>query len=244
MAYAIIAIFILAFLFNKDKYNKKIGTIFLIISTSLGFIIFAPMLPHQFQTLVIGKVGGSGAPLPLVIVGLLLFMLFTLIFGRLFCGFVCPIGAVQELAYKIPVKKKKITNKVMVLTLQLIFYILFIVLGVFLSIAMLSYFGFDDFFRWNTFSPFFYVFISLIIVSIFIYRPFCQFVCPYGFLLSLFSIKSRFRLRRNDNCTDCNICDDICPTSEAGREDLKRECYMCNRCRESCPSEAIKYRLK
>ena len=242
MAYAIIALLILAYLFRKDKYNKKIGFIFLIISTTLGFLIFAPMLPHQFQTLVLGKVGGRGAPLPLVIVGLLLFVGFTFIFGRLFCGFVCPIGAIQELAYKIPTRKKKIASKALVLAVQVIVFILFIVLGVFFSVAILSYFGFQDFFQWNVVSPFFYVFIALLIISVFIYRPFCQLFCPYGLLLSLFAVKSIFKLRRNDKCIDCSSCDDACPTSEAGRGDLKRECYMCNRCKETCAFEAIDYR--
>lgn len=242
MAYAIIALLILAYLFRKDKYNRKIGYLFLIVSTTLGFLIFAPMLPHQLQTLVIGKVGGRGVPLPLVITGLLLFIFFTLVFGRLFCGFLCPIGAIQELAYKIPTRKKKITSKALVLAVQVIFFILFIVLGIFFSIAILSYFGFEDFFHLDIVSPFFYVFIALLLISVFIYRPFCQLFCPYGLLLSLFAVKSILKLRRNDKCTDCNSCEDSCPTSEAGRGDLKRECYMCNRCRENCAFDAIEYR--
>ncbi len=242
MAYAIVALLILACLFRKDRYNKKIGYMFLIVSTALGFLIFAPMLPHQFQTLVIGKVGGRGAPLPLVIVGLLLFMGFTFVFGRLVCGFICPIGAIQELAYKLPTKKKIIASKVLILAVQVIFFILFIVLGVFFSIALLSYFGFQAFFQLNVASPFFYVFIALLLISVFIYRPFCRLFCPYGLLLSLFAIKSIFKLRRNDKCIDCSSCDDSCPTSEAGRGDLKRECYMCNRCKENCAFDAIEYR--
>ena len=242
MAYAIIALLILAYLFRKDKYNRKIGYLFLIVSTTLGFLIFAPMLPHQLQTLVIGKVGGRGAPLPLVITGLLLFIFFTLVFGRLFCGFLCPVGAIQELAYKIPTKKEKIAGKALILAVQVIFFTLFIVLGIFFSIAILSYFGFEDFFHLDIVSPFFYVFIALLLISVFIYRPFCQLFCPYGLLLSLFAVKSILKLRRNDKCTDCNSCEDSCPTSEAGREDLKRECYMCNRCRENCAFDAIEYR--
>lgn len=242
MAYAIVALLILACLFRKDRYNKKIGYMFLIVSTTLGFLIFAPMLPHQFQTLVIGKVGGSGAPLPLVIVGLLLFMGFTFVFGRLVCGFICPIGAIQELAYKIPTKKKIIASKALILVVQVVFFILFIGLGIFFSIALLNYVGFKDFFQLNIVSPFFYVFIALLLISVFIYRPVCRLFCPYGLLLSLFAVKSRFKLRRNDKCIDCNNCDDSCPTSEAGRGDLKRECYMCNRCKEVCAFDAIEYR--
>lgn len=244
MVYAIIALLVLGFLFHKNKYNRKIGYLFLIISTCLGFLIFAPMLPHQFQSLVIGKVGGRGAPLPLLIIGLLLFIGFTLVFGRLFCGFICPIGAIQELVYKIPTRKKIITRKSLMLTIQLIFFAAFIVLGISFSIAVLGYLGFEDFFHLNTVSPFFYVFITLLVLAVFIYRPFCRLFCPYGLLLSLAAVKSVFKLRRDDKCIDCGMCEQVCPTSEAGREDSKRECYMCNRCKEACASNTIEYRKK
>ena len=49
-----------------------------------------------------------------------------------------------------------------------------------------------------------------------------------------------FKFRRNEKCIDCGKCEKACPTGEAGREDMKMECYMCNRCVEACPFDAIK----
>jgi len=244
MVYAVIALFILAHLFRKGKFDKRIGYLFLILSTFMGFWIFAPMMPHQLQMLVLGKAGGRGSPLPMVFAGLLLFIVFTLVFGRLFCGFICPVGAIQELAYKIPAKKLRITNKTLQFIFHLIFFIAFIVLGIAFSIAVLPYLGFEDFFHVNTKSPFFYVFAALLLISVFIYRPFCRLFCPYGLLLSLAAIKSIFKLRRNDKCIECSNCEEICPTGEAGRDDSKRECYLCNRCREVCTVDAIDYLRK
>ena len=63
-------------------------------------------------------------------------------------------------------------------------------------------------------------------------------------LLSFTSVKSIFKLRRNDKCIDCNKCEEICPTNEAGRLDLKQECYLCNRCKDICPVDAIEYNRK
>jgi len=241
MIYAIIALFILAYLFHKDKFNRKIGYLFLTISTLMGFLVFAPMFPNQLQILLLGNVKQLGAPIPIAILGLVLFIILTFVFGRIFCGYLCPIGALQEIVYLIPIKKLKIKNKTLPIVFRLIFFIAFVVLGVIFSKGILKFFGFYDFFNLNINSIFFYIFLVLLVASIFVYRLFCRFFCPYGALLSLASIKSLFKLQRNANCVDCKKCEDTCPTNEAGIPDLKQECYMCNRCKDVCHVDGIKY---
>jgi len=241
MIYAIFALFILVYLFHKDKFNRKIGYLFFTISALMGFLVFAPMFPSQLQVLLLGNVKQLGAPIPIVIFGLVLFITLTFLFGKTFCGYICPIGTLQEIVYLIPLKKLKIKNKTLPIVFRLIFFIAFAVLGVIFSMGILRYFGFYDFFNLNINSIFFYIFLILLATSIFFYRPFCRFFCPYGTLLSLASIKGLFKLQRNANCVDCKKCEIICPTNEAGRNDLKQECYLCNRCKDVCSVEAIEY---
>jgi len=57
------------------------------------------MIPLQFQLLILGGIKKLGAPLPLVIGILSLFIILTALFGRIFCGYLCPIGTIQELMY-------------------------------------------------------------------------------------------------------------------------------------------------
>ena len=68
MAYAIVATIMLVLIFRKGKFNRRIGYLFLAISTVLGFVIFAPMLPNQFQVLLLGKTKQLGVPIPLAAV--------------------------------------------------------------------------------------------------------------------------------------------------------------------------------
>lgn len=89
MLYALIAFLILLYLLYTDKYTKKIGYLFFILSILMGFLVFAPMFPYQFQMLIIGNTKQLGGPLSVVILSLVLFLILTLVFGRIFCGFIC-----------------------------------------------------------------------------------------------------------------------------------------------------------
>ena len=157
MIYAAVVLFILMYLFHKDKFNRYIGFLFLITSSAMGFLIFAPMLPNQLQILLLRDAKQLGAPLPLAILGLLLFIILTLVFGRIFCGYLCPIGALQEIVYRIPIKKLKIKNKTLPLMSRLIFFVAFVVLSIIFSMGILTFFGFYNFFNLNVSSIFFYI---------------------------------------------------------------------------------------
>jgi ferredoxin-type protein NapH len=241
MAYAIIATLLIVILLRKGKFSRRKGYIFLIVSTLFGFLVFAPMLPLQLQTIIMGNVKQIEAPLPLAIVVLVVFIVLAFAFGRSFCGHVCPIGTVQELIYLLPSKKLKISNKAITIAFRLLFSIAFVILAAAFSIGLLKYLGVKDFFHLDTASVFFWAFLAIAVISIFLYRPFCRLACPYGVLLSLAVIKGRFKLRRNENCINCKKCIEACPTNEVGWTDLKQECYMCYRCKEICPVDGMEY---
>jgi len=249
MIYAIIVFFILMYLFRNDKFVKRTngkssyrtGYVILIVTMMIGFLVFAPMFPNQFQLIVLGDTGELGVPLQMAIVGLLLFIVLTLISGRIFCGYLCPVGAIQEIAYRAPARKLKIKNKTVPKIFRFLFLVALGAAALEYSTGLLEYLGVRDFFMLDITSVFALVFAGLVVASIFIYRPFCRFFCPYGVFLSLVSSKSRYKLRRTDACIDCGMCERACPTSEAGRTDSKQECYLCYRCKVVCPVNAIEY---
>lgn len=239
--YALVMIFLLGYLWYSGRWKQKIGWLLLIISAMLGFFIFSPVMPHQFQQLVLRDVQGLGGPLVVGAFGLLIILILTVIFGRFFCGYLCPVGVVQEIAYLAPVPKVRPLHKTLFQIIRGIVFLLFLFMAFALSASLLAWFGIHDFF-FLILSGGSIVFLLLLILSLVFYRPFCRLACPYGVLLSLGAILGLFKLRRTDACIECRKCEKVCPTDEAKRGDAKAECYLCGRCTEVCPKEgALRY---
>ena len=241
LIWAAATVLILAYLFKTGRFHSRIGYLFLAGSAAMGFLIFAPMFPNQIQMLALGKSKGLGGPVVLVGMGLVIFIVLSFVFGRLFCGYACPIGAVQELAYHLPIRKLQIPTRAFIIGFRAAFLVAIIVGAIVFSEGVLSRLGLKEFFHWNTAASAFYVFLGIVIISAVVYRPFCRLFCPYGAVLSLVSIVSLHKIQRNESCIECGNCEKACPTAEAGAHTLKQECYLCNRCRAVCPAEAIDY---
>lgn len=85
-AYGLVMIVVIAYRWYSGRWRQTVGRLLLVISTASGFLIFAPMVPVQFQLLVLGDLQGLGAPLTIGLAGLSMVVLLTLVFGRFFCG--------------------------------------------------------------------------------------------------------------------------------------------------------------
>jgi ferredoxin-type protein NapH len=237
LIYALAAFPVIAGLWYKGKMTRTIQFLFLFISAGFGFLIFSPMVPYQIQQAITGGGPGPGSPLPLVTVLVVIFMVLTFVSGRIFCGQLCPIGAVQELIYTDPEQKTSAAQKRVIMAFRFIYFIMVLVAGLLFSVSLLRFFGIREFFYLDFNAPFFSVFVILIAISLFLYRPFCRLFCPFGFLLSLAAAKSLYRIRRTGACTRCGACERACPAAEAGVSDAKMECYVCGRCIRACPTE-------
>jgi len=234
---------VLAVLWYRGKATRALALAVLVVSAVFGFL-FATIAPWQFQLLLRGDTKGLGGPLVFAVLILGLFLLLTLVLGRIFCGSICPLGAVQELAYHAPVPKVKPRLKTALYAIRFVIFAVIVVAALFLSVSALAYMGVMDLFLLS-FTLGTLVMLTLLVASLFFYRPFCRIICPYGAILSLAGLASRFKLRRNPSCIECGKCEFACPVDEAKREDLKGECYLCGRCTEVCPVEgAITYRRR
>ena len=247
----------------KSRMKKSISIVILILSIGLGGILLGAVPNAILPILQILMVIGGKSPIlsvtpMLVILGILL--LSTFLIGRMFCGYSCPMGALQELASKLNFKssikeqkKTKYALKTSQKTANIIrwsFFIIFAIVSVVWGISIVQIINpFSGFkiFR-NPFAVAFIIpLISIIVITIlsfFIYRPWCRYLCPFGAVSTLTSRYSIYNLSRTDACNECGLCEKICPTQEAFSDSKKGECYYCNRCVEICPNDAIKLKKK
>ncbi|MCQ2196026.1 MAG: 4Fe-4S binding protein [Bacteroidaceae bacterium] len=146
---------------------------------------------------------------------LLIFLLpivFALLFGRVFCSGVCPLGALQEL---VNVRNFRLSRAVSsALTTIPWIYLAFTILyaatrSQFLVCRLDPFIGI---FRLGGDLGMIVFGVILLIMSVFIGRPFCQFLCPYGAVLSVFSSLSWKKMEiTQKSCINCALCDKSCP---------------------------------
>ena len=139
-------------------------------------------------------------------------ILFTILFGRVFCAGVCPFGALQEL---VNIKNHKLSKALttalgIIPWIYLIFTILFAITHSGFIICRFD--PFIGIFRLGGEIPLIIFGVLLLIASIFTGRPFCRFICPYGALLSLFSRVSIWKTKITPKeCINCELCHNACP---------------------------------
>lgn len=236
MVYTVVAVPLVSYLLYTGKLRRALGWTILALSALMGFAFFAPMFPWQLQSLMLGKI--PEANLPTVVLACSLVIASSLVLGRAFCGFACPPGALQELAYLVPVKKIKVPSRTTVIVRWAVFAAM-LVAAVLLGINMMKLTGLEDLFK-LALAPALFVFLLILAASTVVYRPFCRLICPFGALSSLFSGKSLLGVRRNNDCIECGRCEKACP-SQALAARAGSECYLCGRCMRACHKDALRY---
>lgn len=80
--------------------------------------------------------------------------------------------------------------------------------------------------------------IAFIIWAIFVYRPFCRYICPLGAIYSFFNRYAIFGIKVDESkCISCNKCVNLCKMDVLKVND--RECIRCGECISVCPTKAI-----
>lgn len=142
----------------------------------------------------------------------LLPLVFTLLFGRTFCASACPLGVIQDLVVVKPISISYRTRKILGL-----FPYLYLALAVLYAVTGTDFIicRFDPFvgiFRMDGEFHMILLGVSFLLIGMFVGRPYCRFLCPYGVLLGWVSRFSWKHLSITpSNCIQCRLCTNSCP---------------------------------
>ena len=190
------------------------------------------------------------------VAALLFFLALAIVGNKLVCGWACPFGALQELLFSLPAPRRIKRRKVPFLLSNLVRGGLFLLMLLLLFGILGGKTGFVLYHAVNPFNLFNLDFeawsilitiVAALLMSRAVYRPFCQFICPFGFISWLAERLSFMRVRVDPAlCNQCGACALACPTEAAKGKVAGRpfaaDCYSCARCLNVCPQDAIAYR--
>ena len=187
------------------------------------------------------------------------FIVCAVLFGRLLCGFVCPLGFLQDVMHQL---RQALHVNGLTLTERLyavLRFIKWIMLLLFLGLGLVGG-SFCDFCPAIAVSPvlagfktslFFsgYMMVFVLVGGFFKRRCFCN-ICPMGYLLGLPHKASLARLKKDAvACTECGACYEACPmgiksvfTARDGKKERSidvttADCIFCGECVRRCPED-------
>ena len=204
--------------------------------------------------------------IPFGVLGFL--FVFGSILGRFVCGWLCPFGLVQDVLHRIPLfrKRKRLPYHSVLKYGKYATFIFLVCIGslflfggfakvpafckylcpsgtLFGALPLLS--G-NQLLRSQAGGLFFWklgILLALLILSVKIYRPFCQYLCPLGAIYGWFNRFSLVQIHwEEERCISCHACESACPVELSLKEiSHSPECIRCGRCVRACPVECLHF---
>lgn len=216
---------------------------FLPISSMMSFYLF----------LVTGEIHSAHPA------GLFIFfaiVLVSIVFGKAFCSWLCPVGFLSELIgdfgkkifgkdIKLPKFLDYPLRSLKYLLLAFLFYSVFFLMSVpavqaFLDSPYNLVSDIKMFYFFADISRFSLIVIGILFLLSILLRGFwCRYLCPYGALLGITSLLSPNKIKRNPaSCIDCGLCNKACPSFikvDKVKTVISDECTTCLNCVDACP---------
>ncbi len=252
----------------RVQYQAAVLALFLWLLWSLAAgdpRAFPHSLFHRLDPLGAAGVAGAAGTLPRLLGFAGVLLLATIVVGRAFCGWICPLGTLQQLASFLFSPRSR-RESLSVNRWRPWYAIKVYLLAGFLAAALLGslQIGLLDPLSllarglaaalwpalpggravpggWLAAA----LLLAVLVSSRFIPRLFCRALCPLGALLGVFARSALFRLeRRGDACNDCRLCRFACQGADEPTGDHRvGECMVCLNCVPSCPEGALRFRF-
>lgn len=206
----------------------------------------------------------NGFQIPFGVLGF--FFLFGSLLGRTICGWLCPFGLVQDLLHRIPVfqKRKRLPfHRILIYGKYAVLLFLVCIGSMFLFgdfarvpafckylcpsgtlLGALPLLSANELLRSQIGGLFFWklrILIVILVLSVKIFRPFCQYLCPLGAIYGWFNRFSLVQIHwEEEACISCGACQKACPVDLSAHEISRSpECIRCGRCVSACPARCL-----
>ncbi len=190
------------------------------------------------------------------LMALTVFLLIVFLANKYICAWGCQAGTLQDLIFRL---NRNDANKAVVFKqfkIPFVFTNSFRIIFFFIFVLIAFLWGFDlidkiDFFK--IYKPAHLGLIGgistaiLLTVSLFVYRPWCHLLCPFGLTGWIVEKISLVKINVNyDTCIACKKCAESCPSTVMSAILLSNkktlpDCFACYTCREVCPTGSIKF---
>jgi NosR/NirI family nitrous oxide reductase transcriptional regulator len=191
---------------------------------------------------------------PLIFVMWIFTFVVSLVWGRgVFCGWVCPYGALSELIFEVGKKlkleprelphawheKARWIRYVVLVGLVPVYFVDSVLAEQLAEIEPFKSTFFVPF--WTRQWPFVVWWVALAVVAIVWYRPFCRYLCPLGAGLAILNNFRFLGPKRRKFCSSCKICTRGCEPKAIRVDGTidQRECLMCMQCEANYRDEDV-----
>jgi polyferredoxin len=199
--------------------------------------------------------GSKGVIFPPRLIAFGIFLLMVVLANKFICSWGCQIGTLQDLIFRLNRDSKDrnglfgqikipfiISNSI-----RMSFFLLLTFVAFIWSLDIVEVIDPFKIFKPHVIGIAGGLFIGLVLaLSLFVYRPWCHFFCPFGLVgwlaekISLFKIKVDY-----EKCISCEACSKACPSTVMDailkQDRIIPDCFSCGTCIETCPADAISF---
>ncbi len=199
-------------LIRRVRSRRWILAFSLVCLAWFGFVRQGCICPvGAVQNVAVAAWAGGGLPWSVAAL-FALPLLVALLYGRVFCAAVCPLGALQELFIVRPQRVPRALDAVLRLAplAVLSFGLVYAVNGAGYLVCRTD--PFVGLFRRSAPLPMLLVGMAVLLLGMVVARPYCRYFCPYGVLLEFCARLAWKRVEiTGETCVNCRLCVGVCP---------------------------------